>query len=87
MKIDIYTSSKNGTKYLSVRKGTKIEDLQLPADIDSDLLALSPFRTRLVLDANKTHSALDQADIIAQLEDKGYAIHGAKLEIILTAGT
>lgn len=86
MKIDIYTSSNNGTKYLSVRKGTKIEDLELPADIDTDLLTLSPFRTRLVLDADKTHSALDQADIIAQLEEKAYAIHGAKFEITLTAG-
>ncbi len=84
MKIDIYTSSNNGTKYLSVLKGTKIEDLALPADVDSDLLTLSPFRTRLVLEADKAHSALDQADIIAQLEEKGYAIHGAKFEITLT---
>lgn len=86
MKIDIYTSSNNGTKFLSVLKGTKIEEVELPADIDTDLLTLSPFRTRLVLDADKAHSALDQANIIAQLEEKGYATHGAKFEITLTAG-
>jgi uncharacterized protein YcgL (UPF0745 family) len=83
MKIDIYNSTKTGNKYLSVAKGTKIEELQLPADFDQDLLTLSPFRTRLELDLSKQHPALDQADIIKQIEEKGYATHGAKTEIKL----
>ena len=85
LKIDIYTSIKDGSKYLSVAKGTKIEALVLPDSIDADLLTLSPFRTRLVIDTRKTHPALDQDDLIKQIEANGYAIHGAKS--VLTIGT
>ena len=85
MKIDIYTSCNSGKKYLSVPKGVKVESLELPADIDADLLTLSPLRTRLEIDAKKEHNALDQADIIKQIEENGYAIHGSKYEITLSA--
>lgn len=81
MKIDIYTSTKNGSKYLSVPKGTKVASLQLPDTVDPDLLTLSPFRTRLELTPGKPHPALDQDNIIAQIEQNGYAVHGAKTEI------
>ncbi len=84
MKIDIYTSAINGSKYLSVQKGTQLEKLTLPKDLDSDLLSLSPFRTRLEIEANKTHHALDQDDILKQIEANGFAVHGAKQSIILT---
>ena len=83
MKIDIYTSANNGSKYLSVEKGTKLEALALPKDIDADLLILSPFRTRLELTAGKEHNALDQDDVMAQIKEKGYAIHAAKNTISL----
>lgn len=81
MKIDIYTSTKDGSKYLSVAKGTKVESLQLPDSVDPDVLTLSPFRTRLELTPGKAHPALDQDNIIAQIEEHGYAVHGAKTEI------
>lgn len=84
MKIDIYNSSKVGNKFISIPKGTKIESIVLPADIDPDLLVLSPFKTRLELDSSKPHFALDALDIIQQIEEKGYAVHGAQLEIQLT---
>jgi len=83
--IDIYKSTKNGNKYLSVPKGTKIAELKLPDSIDSDLLTLSPFKTRLEIEPNKTHPALDQDHIIQQIESNGYAIHEAK--IVITIGT
>ena len=83
MKIDIYTSTKNGEKHLSVAKGTKIEDLELPSTIDPDLLTLSPFRTRLDVELKVEHNAVDQADVIAQIEEKGYAVHGTKRVISL----
>jgi uncharacterized protein YcgL (UPF0745 family) len=85
MKIDIYTSATNGSKYLSVLKGVKVEDLEFPADFDSELLRLSPFRTRLELHADKEHNAVDKEDVLKQIEEKGYAVHGAKFEIDLTA--
>ena len=85
MKIDIYKSTKNGDKYLSVPKGTKVESLKFPDSIDPDLLTLSPFKTRLEIDPEKSHNALDQNDIIRQIEAKGYAVHQAKT--VITLGT
>jgi hypothetical protein len=84
LKIDIYTSIKDGSKYLSVAKGTKIEALALPDTIDTDLLTLSPFRTRLEIDTSKVHPFLDQDDLLQQIEANGYATHGAKA--VLTIG-
>ena len=85
LKIDIYTSTVRGDKYLTVPKGTRVEDLVLPASIDPDLLTLSPFRTRLEIDPKKSHVALDEEDIFKQIEATGYAIHGAKTVITLKA--
>jgi len=81
LKIDIYKSTKNGNKYLSVPKGTKMESLQLQDPVDPDLLTLSPFKTRLEITPGMSHFALDQDNIIEQIEENGYAIHGAKIEI------
>lgn len=81
MKIDIYTSTKNGNKFISVPAGTKIESMNLPASADQDILTLSPFRTRLEVDPGKPHTALDQKDVIKQIAENGYAIHGAKIEL------
>jgi len=82
--IDIYKSTKNGNKYISVPKGTKIAQLEFPDSIDPDILTLSPFKTRLEIDPKKAHSALDQNNIIQQIETNGYAVHEAKT--VLTIG-
>ena len=87
MKIDIYKSIKDGSNYLSVPKGTKVESPHMLDPVDPDLLTLSPFRTRLELTAGKTHTALDQDNIIDQIERNGYAVHGAKIEIRLKGST
>jgi hypothetical protein len=84
LKIDIYTSVKDGSKHLSVEKGKKLETLSLPSDIDKDLLSLSPFKTRLEVDESKEHPALDHKDIVKQIKARQYAIHGAKISIDLT---
>jgi hypothetical protein len=84
LKIDIYQSAKCGDKYLSVAKGTRVGELILPDSIDSDLLSLSPFRTRLEIETGKVHSAIDQDDVIKQIEKVGYAMHGAKMTIELS---
>jgi hypothetical protein len=83
MKIDIYNSCTVGNKYLSVPASTNLETLQPPSDFDEDMLRLSPFRTRLEIDASKPHSALNIEDILQQIEEKGFAIHNAKTEITL----
>ena len=85
MKIDIYTSAVNGSKHLSVLKGVKLDSLVFPADIDTEILSLSPFRTRLDLNLEKEHDALEHVDVLQQIEEKGYAIHSAKFSISLSA--
>jgi uncharacterized protein YcgL (UPF0745 family) len=84
MKIDIYTSTKNGNKYLSVPEGTNIEKLKLPDTVDPDILSVSPFKSSLKLDSNKPRIALDQNDVIKQIKEHGYALHGAKIEITIS---
>ena len=85
MKIDIYTSTKDGEKYLSVVAGVKLDTLELTDIFDPDVLTLSPFRTRLEIDASKPHKALDVKDILKQIEVNGFALHGAKTQIKLSA--
>jgi len=58
-----------------------MESLQLQDPVDPDLLTLSPFKTRLEITPGMSHFALDQDNIIEQIEENGYAIHGAKIEI------
>lgn len=81
MKIDIYTSTQNGNKFLSVPAGTKMDSFQAPEGFDADLLTLSPFRTRLELNPEKPQKALDQGDVLRQLNANGFAIHEAKYTI------
>lgn len=83
MKIDIYTSTANGQKYLSIPVGSKIEAITLPADVDPDVLNLSPFKTRLEVDAEKPHNALDAKDIVQQINNNGFAIHSSTQTIQL----
>ena len=83
MKIDIYKSTKSDYKYLSVLENTDVTMLNLPADIDPDLLTLSPLKTSLELDLNKPRAALDQDDVINQITKNGFAVHGAKIELNL----
>jgi hypothetical protein len=81
MKIDIYKSTKSGYKYLSVPEGTDVTTLHLPASVDPDLLTLSPFKTSLELNPSQPRIALDQEDVIRQIKENGFAVHGAKIEI------
>ena len=83
MIIDVYKSTVNDDKYLSVPEGTDITVLDLPVDIDPDLLSLSPFKSSLELDLNKPRVGIDQENIKNQITEKGYAIHGAAMEIAI----
>jgi len=80
-KIDVYTSTKDGTKHLSVAAGTDVASLTLPADFDPDMKVLSPFKTRIELDPAKTRTALNQEAVQQQINKNGYAIHNATYEI------
>jgi len=77
MKVDIYVSAKSSKKFLSVPSGTNVEKLKLPPDIDPDLLELKPSRKDVELNPSQPMLGLGKneiADVIAQIEEKGYAI-------------
>jgi len=82
-KIDIYTSSANGTKNLFVPAGTDVKVLQLPEDVDTDLATLSPFKTRVEVDPAKMHASFDQGDVMRQIENNGFAIQTALIQIVV----
>ncbi|MGO9422254.1 hypothetical protein [Roseiarcus sp.] len=75
MIIDIYKSVLNGNKYLSVPAGTDVAHKVFPADLDPELLKLSPFKTSLDIQPDDNRIALDAADVIRQIEAIGYATH------------
>jgi len=83
MKIDIYKSVKNGTKYLSVPAGTDMSSKQFPADLDPDLLTLSPFKTSLDIQPGDHRAALDSADVVQQINDRGFATHTATVTVTI----
>lgn len=47
MEVDICISIENGDKYLSVPAGVGVNQLDLPEDLDPDLLSLTPLKTSL----------------------------------------
>ena len=81
MKIDIYKSTKNDDKYLSVPEGTDIAQLNLPEDTDPDLLDVYLFKAEITLDLSQPRMGLNQEDIQNQITEKGYAIHGASVDV------
>ncbi len=83
MKIDIYKSTKNGRKYLSVPSGTDLANMPFPNDFDKDLLELSPFSTSMELTPGEHRVALDSDDIIKQINEKGYAVHTATTTVTI----
>lgn len=83
MKIDIYKSTSNDNKYLSVPEATDITQLNLPDDLDPDLLNLSLFKPSLELDPGKPMVGINQEDVNKQISEKGYAIHGATMDVAI----
>ncbi|QFQ77041.1 hypothetical protein [Vibrio harveyi] len=80
MRIDVYKSNKNNSKFLSVEAGKDVAELGLPSDIDRDMLDLSLFKQNLELDPSIPRIALDDATVAKQICENGYAIHFAKVE-------
>ena len=84
MIIDVYLSTKDDDKYLSVPTGTDVNTLNFPEDMDPDLLDLTQFKTALELDQDNPIVGVDQRDIEKQIAKRGYALHGARLNIDLS---
>lgn len=81
MKIDVYTSSKNSRKFLSVKEDCDVSELAVPDDFDPDLRKVSPFKSKVDLDITGQRIGIDVADVKQQIARRGYAIHGTTNEI------
>lgn len=83
MKIDIYKSTKNSKKYLSVPTGTDIANMTFSSDLDADLQILSPFKTEMEIDSSQPRLGMDVLDIIEQIKNNGFATHEAAITLKL----
>lgn len=82
MKIDIYRSVKNHTLYYSVPSGSDVVGLPFSSDIQQNGKPPRPFKAQHEIVAGRPYVALNAQDLIDQIESKGYAVHGAKIEIL-----
>lgn len=78
MKVDVYTSSCNPRKHLSVPAGKQLADVQFPPDLDRDLHKVTPFKANV---DTTSAVALDAADVEQQIAANGFAVHSTTLEI------
>lgn len=79
MEVDIYSTNMDNT-FISVPQGTEITSIDFSADIDTGISEVELSKAGLQLDPAEPRMGLNQADIIAQIEQKGYAIHATQLD-------
>jgi hypothetical protein len=84
--IDIYRSTTDRSKYLSVVGGTDIASMAFPADMDTDLHSVSPYKEGVEIQSGKPAMGLDVEDILGQLGRQGFAVHGLKFSASLSMG-
>jgi hypothetical protein len=84
MKIDIYRSTKNRSKFLSVPAGTEVAKMPFPAKLDLDLRNVFRFKCEHEIIPNKHYIALDAQDVVNQIESNGFAQHSATITATTT---
>jgi hypothetical protein len=84
--IDIYRSTSDRSKYLSVVGGTDIAGMAFPADMDTDLYSVSPYKEGVEIQSGKPAMGLDVEEILSQLGRQGFAAHGLKFSASLSMG-
>ena len=86
IQIDIYRSTSDRSKYLSVLGGTDIASMAFPANMDADLHSVSPYKEGVEIHSGKPAMGLDVEDILGQLGRQGFAAHGLKFSASLSMG-
>ena len=76
--IDIYRSSTDRSKYLSVPSGADLSQMLFPADTDSDYQSVSIYKQDVILESGKSAIGLDVEDILNQIQKSGFAFHPLK---------
>ena len=85
MNVDIYQSSTNPNRFLSVASGTNVETLTLKGEDSKHYSQVKPFRKALSINASDKRIAVDAKDLISKIQSNGYALHGVQLQFTETA--
>lgn len=84
--VDIYRSSSDRSKFLSVPSGSNLAEMTFPADTDNDLFSVSLYKDNVELERGKNAVGLDVDSILNQIEMRGFAFHGLKFSASLSVG-
>jgi hypothetical protein len=72
MRIDIYQSNVNSTKFLTVPAGTDLSTLKVR---DTDYVSVKPFKTDRECNEGDSRIAFDSDAAIAAIKADGYYLH------------
>lgn len=86
LSIDIYRSSLDRSKYLSVPAGTDLASMAFPADTDGDYQTVSIYKQGVDIESGKPAVGLDVDDLLGQIAKQGFAFHGLKFSASLSVG-
>lgn len=86
LSIDIYRSSLDRSKYLSVPAGSDLSSMAFPSDTDGDYQSVSIYKQDVGIESGKTAVGLDVDDILGQIAARGFAFHGLKFSASLSVG-
>ncbi len=86
LSIDIYRSSLDRAKYLSVPSGTDLAGMAFPADTDGDYQSVSLYKQGVDIESGKPAVGLDVDDLLGQIASRGFALHGLKFSASLSVG-
>lgn len=84
MLIDIYRSSNNNSNFISVPAGIDMAKIDLPEDVENAFSQVTPFKKGVELQPGDKRIAIDSEDVIKQINDRGFAVHGATVKIDIT---
>lgn len=84
--LDIYRSSVDRTKLLSLLAGKNPLEISFPSDLDPDLYNIRPYKQNVHLERGQPALGLDVEDIFRQIAVRGYAAHALKVETGISMG-
>jgi len=86
LSIDIYRSSSDRSKYLSIPAGQNLAEMNFPSNTDSDLFSVSLYKENVAIERGKVAIGLDVESILNQIENSGYAIHALQFSASMSVG-
>jgi uncharacterized protein YcgL (UPF0745 family) len=73
MKVDIYQSKTNNSKYLSVKAGQSLDEITVP---DTDYKTVSEIKLGIEISPEQPRISYDAKEAISAIETQGYYLHG-----------